>query len=71
LRAASISASISSRESRSKPCSFALFQRSLEPIGAEGVTMARMLIASLFSEMERPERASIAVFWSGERSLAL
>lgn len=70
FRACAISASISSVESWSRPRSSALFQDAFNHSGAEGEAVERMVISS-FSAMERPNRLSITVFWSGERSFAL
>src|ERR1019366_1974276 len=70
FRAASISASISSIESRSSPSRFALSQDFWSHSGADTDAIVRTLIASS-SATERPSRLSIAIFWSGERSFAL
>lgn len=70
FRAAAISASISSVDSRSNPWSVALSHDACNHSGAEGAVVVRIMISS-FSAIERPSKLSIASFWSGDKSLAL
>jgi hypothetical protein len=53
-----------------EPARFAVSQDCWSHSGADADASVRMLIAS-FSATERPNRLSMAVFWSGGRSLAL